>query len=203
MIYAVTNRNLVEGGEPVFLKQIEKIAAARPDGIILREKDLQPLDYELLAKKCQVLCNAYETPLIINHFHEVSQKIFNRRIHLSMAVFKELAQRPEGIGKWKCLGVSVHSREEALYAEEIGADYVIAGHIFLTDCKKGLAARGLDFLKEICDSVNIPVFAIGGMDLVHGPMALEAGAAGICMMSELMKSTCPEEIIKRFSGRSL
>ena len=72
----------------------------------------------------------------------------------------------------------------------------------MTDCKKGVPARGLDFLKEICASVEIPVFAIGGMNLEHGRMAMEAGASGVCMMSELMESDAPGEIIKRFSGRS-
>ena len=108
----------------------------------------------------------------------------------------------EAFNTWKQIGVSVHSREEAVYAERRGADYLIAGHIFLTDCKKGVPARGLDFLKEICASVEIPVFAIGGMNLEHGRMAMEAGASGVCMMSELMESDEPGEIIKRFSGRS-
>ena len=120
-----------------------------------------------------------------------------------MAAFKALAGHPEGFDGWEQIGVSVHSREEAVYAESKGADYLIAGHIFATDCKKGLPPRGLDFLAEICASVKIPVFAIGGMDLVRGPQALAAGAAGICMMSELMKCGEPEKIIQRFSGRSL
>ena len=56
------------------------------------------------------------------------------------------------------IGVSVHSVEEAIFAEKMGAGYVTAGHIFLTDCKKGLAARGLPFLKNVCESVGIPVY---------------------------------------------
>ncbi|MFR7476795.1 thiamine phosphate synthase, partial [Frisingicoccus sp.] len=134
--------------------------------------------------------------------------------HLSMPVFQQMAcdadkmTESNPVGKadvfkaWKQVGVSVHSRKEAVYAERRGADYLIAGHIFLTDCKKGVPARGLDFLKEICESVKIPVFAIGGMNVEHGRMAMEAGASGVCMMSELMESDAPGEIIKRFSGRS-
>ena len=57
-------------------------------------------------------------------------------------------------------------------------------------------------MKEICETVEIPVFAIGGMNVEHGRMAMEAGASGVCMMSELMESDVPGEIIKRFSGRS-
>lgn len=214
MIYAITNRKLISGGEEVYFKQIEKIAAAKPDGMILREKDMAPEDYEVYAKRCREICDAWETPLILNHFWEIGEKLDIRRLHLSMPVFRQMAGDADGmvetypVGKadvfkaWKQVGVSVHSREEAVYAERRGVDYLIAGHIFLTDCKKGVPARGLDFLKEICASVEIPVFAIGGMNLEHGRMAMEAGASGVCMMSELMESDEPGEIIKRFSGRS-
>ena len=214
MIYAITNRKLISGGEEVYFKQIEKIAAAKPDGLILREKDMAPEDYEVYAKRCREICDAWGTPLILNHFREIGEKLDIRRLHLSMPVFQQMAcdadkmTESNPVGKadvfkvWKQVGVSVHSRKEAVYAERRGADYLIAGHIFLTDCKKGVPARGLDFLKEICESVKIPVFAIGGMNVEHGRMAMEAGASGVCMMSELMESDVPGEIIKRFSGRS-
>lgn len=214
MIYAITNRKLVSGDEEVFFKQIEKIAAAKPDGIILREKDMVPADYEIYAERCQEICDAWVTPLILNHFWEIGEKLDIHRIHLSMPVFRQMIGEIDGMidtnqgvkneevhRAWEMVGVSVHSREEAVYAEKAGADYLIAGHIFLTDCKKGVPARGLDFLREICGAVKIPVFAIGGMNLEHGRAAMEAGASGVCMMSELMESDAPEEIIKRFSGR--
>ena len=197
MIYAITNRKLVSGGEKAFFKQIEKIAAAKPDGIILREKDMAPAEYEVYAKRCREICGAWETPLILNHFWNIGEKLGIRRIHLSMPVFQQYLC----FKSWEQVGVSVHSKGEAVYAEKMGADYLIAGHIFLTDCKKGIPARGLEFLSEVCKSVKIPVFAIGGMNLEHGLAALSAGASGICMMSELMGSSAPEEIIKRFSGR--
>lgn len=225
MIYAITNRNLISEGEETYFKQIEKIAAAKPDGIILREKDMEPGAYEAYAKRCQEICNVWGTPLIINHFWKIGEKLDIRRIHLSMPVFRQLAggpeqiRGPEQVGEpeqmggrimtekadvfksWEQVGVSVHNWEEAVYAEKMGADYLIAGHIFLTDCKKGVPARGLDFLREVCQAVDIPVFAIGGMNFEHGRAAMEAGAAGVCMMSELMENDAPEKIIKRFSGR--
>ncbi|WP_418752075.1 thiamine phosphate synthase [Frisingicoccus sp.] len=208
MIYAITNRKLVSGDEAVYFKQIEKIAAAGPDGIILREKDLSSPEYELYAERCREICDKWGTPLILNHFWEVGKKLDIRRIHLSMLVFRQLSERGKTgdsdspFKGWAQVGVSVHSLEEAVYAGKAGADYLIAGHIFLTDCKKGVPARGLDFLKEICEAVSIPVFAIGGMNVEHGRAAMAAGASGVCMMSELMESDAPEEIIKLFSGRS-
>lgn len=128
-------------------------------------------------RECQKICGAEGVSLIVNHFRETAAKLQIGRLHLSMAAFKALAGHPEGFDGWEQIGVSVHSREEAVYAESKGADYLIAGHIFATDCKKGLPPRGLDFLAEICASVKIPVFAIGGMDLV--PRASGAGG-GSC-----------------------
>jgi thiamine-phosphate pyrophosphorylase len=204
MIYAITNRKLVSGGEAAYFRQIERIAAAGPDGIILREKDMTPEAYTAYALRCREICERWGIPLILNHFWEAAEKTGVRRIHLSMPVFRELVETGAASEIFKTMaqvGVSVHSCDEAVYARDAGAEYLIAGHIFLTDCKKGLPARGLDFLKDICQSVDIPVFAIGGMNEVHGAMAIEAGADGVCMMSELMRSDKPEEIIKRFSGR--
>ena len=83
--------------------------------------------------------------------------------------------------------VSVHTVEEARNAEKLGADGLIAGHIFVTDCKKGLAPRGLEFLKEVCAAVSIPVFAIGGIDDSNSDAVRLAGAQGECRMSWYMR----------------
>ena len=86
------------------------------------------------------------------------------------------------------MGTSVHSPEEAALAEKLGASYVTAGHIFATDCKKGVPPRGLDFLENVCKSVKIPVYAIGGITRSNMHLALEKGAAGVCVMSGLMNN---------------
>ena len=86
-------------------------------------------------------------------------------------------------------GASCHSVEDALCAYKLGCDYVTAGHVYITDCKKGLAPRGIDFLKKICDSVPIPVYGIGGIDLESDKIdeVKQAGAKGACIMSGYMK----------------
>ena len=201
MIYAITNRRLIEGGILAFLSQVEKIAEAGPDGIILREKDMTVSNYRELARQCQEICGRWKTPFMINHFWQVARELGVKNIHLSMAVFNELIEKEGDLQVWNRVGVSVHSQEEAAYAQSQGASYLIAGHIFPTDCKAGVPARGLDFLSQIVEKVTIPVFAIGGMNRENGQLALSTGAAGICLMSGLMKDPKPREIIKRFSGR--
>ena len=103
------------------------------------------------------------------------------RIHLPLSMLtKELC------AEFQTVGASVHSIEEAQKAERLGASYIIAGHIFATDCKRNLAPRGLEFLNNVCRSVKIPVYAIGGITPDNLRDVLNAGAAGACVMSGLM-----------------
>lgn len=84
------------------------------------------------------------------------------------------------------IGTSVHSVDDAIFAESHGADYITAGHIFTTDCKKGLPGRGIDWLKSICHAVSIPVYAIGGISDANVSMLSDCNIAGYCMMSASM-----------------
>ena len=79
--------------------------------------------------------------------------------------------------------------QEARRAQQLGADYLIAGHIYPTDCKKDLPPRGLNFLREVCGAVSIPVYAIGGIhpDADQIRQVMNAGAAGACIMSAAMR----------------
>ena len=79
--------------------------------------------------------------------------------------------------------------EEAEEAQKLSATYLTAGHIYTTDCKKGLPPRGIDFLKEVCGAVTIPVYAIGGIHAGTGQIqeVIKCGASGGCIMSEMMR----------------
>ena len=95
-------------------------------------------------------------------------------------------RKPDGI---KILGSSIHSVSDAQEAERLGADYLTAGHIYATDCKAGVPPRGLDFLEEVCRSVQIPVYGIGGVRIGSGQLdeMMARGAAGACVMSGMMR----------------
>ena len=90
------------------------------------------------------------------------------------------------------IGASVHSIEEAIEAATFGATYLIAGHIFSTHSKKGVPPRGLNFLKQVCDAVPIPVFAIGGITRNDVNDVKATGAKGVCIMSEAMTCETPD-----------
>lgn len=150
--------------------------------IILREKDLAEEEYTALAKRILAVCEENGAELIIHNYPNAARALGVRRVHLPFHLLtKELT------AEFDTVGCSVHSVEEAKAAEEMGCSYITAGHIFATDCKKGVPPRGLEFLSEVCRSVNIPVYAIGGISPENMPLALEAGAAGVCVMSTLMR----------------
>lgn len=185
-IVTVTNRNLCV--RP-FLEQMERVCRQKPRAIILREKDLTKEEYYKLAKDVNEICENYKIPLIPHTFLEVARELNIARIHLPLSKFEEASKiSKETLSFFQTIGVSTHSVEDALLAQKLGATYITAGHIYTTDCKKGLAPRGLTFLKDVCQSVEIPVYGIGGINLDEERIKAvkEAGAAGSCIMSAMM-----------------
>ncbi|MEB3101981.1 thiazole tautomerase TenI [Ferviditalea candida] len=91
------------------------------------------------------------------------------------------------------IGRSSHSLKEAVDSERQGADYVIFGHVYPTGSKPGLPARGLQELKTVASSLSVPVIAIGGIRPEHVPDVLNAGAAGIAVLSGVMEADRPEQ----------
>lgn len=166
-----------------FLTRIEKIEAAKPDRIMFRDKDCSDDDYVKTAFKILEISKKYKVPCSMYR----RMDIFGA-VHMTMPTLRSTPQKDT-----QCLeliGASVHSVSEAVEAEQWGVDYVIAGHIFATDCKKGLPPRGLDFLREICQAVKIPVYAIGGINSGNIDQIAQAGASGACIMSGFM--TCDD-----------
>lgn len=179
----VTNRHLVKGD---FLQQIEKVLDMQPEALILREKDLSKADYEKLGIGVLRLCRKKKISCYFNSQPELALKHSADGLHLSFKAAQ--AMGAEERRRFPRLGISVHSEEEARWAETLGAAYIIYGHIFDTDCKKDVPSKGLTALREICRSVSIPVYAIGGIDEVNARLCDEAGAYGVCMMSGFMKA---------------
>lgn len=180
-IICVTNRNICEGD---FFQRIDEIGREKVDALILREKDLSEEQYEKLARDVLDICEKNRLPCILHSFPKVAKQLNHPAIHLPLPVLRNLTAEEEAF--FTCLGASCHSVEEAEEAEALGCTYITAGHIFETDCKKGLPGRGLEFLKAVCESVSIPVYAIGGIRQNHLEELQQAGAAGACSMSGFM-----------------
>ena len=192
-ILCITNRSLCKED---FLKRIEKIASANPKGIVLREKDLTKDEYKSLAIKVIEICKRYNTPCILHTFTSVALELKHPYIHLPLHILDDVTAEEKE--KFKVLGASCHSAEDAVKAEKLGCTYITAGHIFDTDCKKGLPGRGLDFLKNVCESVRIPVYAIGGISRENIAQVKKAEAKGVCVMSGTMMCEDVEEYLGEF-----
>ena len=188
MVIAVTNRKLCTDN---FVLRVREILSAEPFEVMLREKDLSDDKYCQIAKEIVADNNGYKKVLALNR-PEIALELGIENVHLTMQQLMEHG-RPSFI---KRAGVSVHSAEEAETAQKLGADYLIAGHIYATDCKKGVPPRGIEFFRGVCESVDIPVFAIGGISENNFNEPLENGGTGVCLMSEFMKCENPYERVR-------
>ncbi len=117
------------------------------------------------------ITTSYDVRLIIHTYINVARELGINTVHMSLHNMREYRKEfIDNVNKTNNIktGCSIHSVEEAVEARNMGASYITAGHVYVTDCKKGLAPRGLDFLKNVCDSVDIPVYAIGGINIDDG-----------------------------------
>ena len=194
-ILCITNRKLCRED---FLTRIERIAACHPAGIILREKDMNPENYKELAAAVMRICEQHGARCILHSFPDVAISLQADAIHLPLHLLRELSQEQKT--HFEVLGASCHSVEDALEAQALGCTYITAGHVFETDCKKGLPGRGLDFLRNVCAAVDIPVYGIGGIDADNIALVRDAGANGACLMSSLMVSENVAGLMRAMEG---
>lgn len=189
-LICITNRKLCSNN---FSDQIEMIASAHPKAIVLREKDLSEKEYEQLARQVMQICQKHGTQCILHSFSNVAIALGAVAVHMPLPLLQKMT--PQEKSHFQIIGASCHSLEEAKEAQNLGCTYITAGHIFLTDCKKGLPGRGLPFLEEICKTVRIPVYAIGGISSQNIESVRKTGAAGACIMSGFMRCKTVEEIM--------
>lgn len=190
-VICVTNRALCRGD---FLERIKAIADSSPAAIILREKDLTEEEYGELASEVMRICDNFQIPCILHYHKKVAERLKASALHVPLPVLREMTEQERKA--FQMLGASCHSVSEAVEAEALGCTYLVAGHIFATDCKKGLEPRGLSFLQEVCKNVHLPVYAIGGICRENIGMVKAAGAKGGCVMSGLMTCDNPAEYMK-------
>ena len=179
----VTNRTLCRDD---FLTRIDHIAKKGvADAILLREKDLTEREYLELVEKVLSICKSHNRRCILHTYYKAAKELGCKEIHLPLPLLQKM--REEGEKEWfTTVGTSVHSLKQANLAMHLQADYMTAGHIFETDCKKGLPGRGLSFLSKVVCKSEVPVYGIGGISADNAGQIMETGAAGVCIMSGFM-----------------
>ena len=181
-LYAVTDRKWLKGSS--LEEEVEKAVRAGVTMVQLREKHMEFAELVTLAKKIGAVVHKYNIPLIINDDIEAALASGADGVHVGQEDICASEAR-ERIGSSMILGVSARSAETAIEAERCGADYIGAGAVFSTSTKEDAKIMSFDELKRICDSVSIPVVAIGGITEENIMELSGSGIAGAAVVSAI------------------
>lgn len=186
-LIAVTDSATCPRPLPEQIERLTKLTELRPQAVILRAKSLDKAAYRTLVLQAQQSYEAAGIPLILHSDWQLVRELDVKRLHLPLALLRQLPTCERAHFTW--LSTSVHSVGEAQEAQALGATVLIAGHIYTTQCKAGLAPRGLGFLQAVCSAVSLPVYAIGGIgfDATQHAELQANGARGACVMSAYMR----------------
>lgn len=174
LLYAVTDRAWL--GKQTLYEQVEQALKGGATFVQLREKELDSKAFLEEAVQIQGLCRKYQIPFVINDNVGIALKINADGVHVGQDDM-EAGNVRALLGKDKILGVSVQTVEQAVLAEQSGADYLGVGAVFHTGSKADAADVSHETLKAICKAVKIPVVAIGGIGKQN---VLELRGSGIC-----------------------
>lgn len=174
ILYAVTDRTWL--GNMTLYEQVEEALKGGATFVQLREKELDDAAFLKEAFEIKELCRQYNVPFVINDNVDIAVNVNADGIHIGQKDM-EAGYVRSIIGEYKILGVSVQTVEQALLAEKMGADYLGVGAVFTTGSKLDADDVSYETLKAICEAVNIPVVAIGGIGAGN---ILELTGSGIC-----------------------
>lgn len=182
LLYAVTDRAWV--GEQTLYQQVESALKGGATCVQLREKQLGDADFLQEAIQIHALCQQYGVPLFINDNVEVALQCHAEGIHVGQEDMAA-AQVRRRVGDEMMIGVSVHSVEEALEAVRHGADCLGVGAAFSTHTKADVDVLPEGMMKAICDAVDIPVVAIGGIHKENLLRLKGTGVNGVALVSAI------------------
>lgn len=182
LLYAVTDRTWLD--EQTLAKQVEQAIQGGATFIQLREKNLAYDEFLQEAKQLKKITDAYQVPFVINDQIEVALACDADGIHIGQDDLP-VAMARKRIGNHKILGVSAQTVEQAIQAEQDGADYLGVGAVFTTSTKLDADTLSLDTLQAICTQVSIPVVAIGGIHAQNLLQLKGTGVDGVAVVSAI------------------
>lgn len=186
-----------------FLNTIEEAIKGGVTVVQIREKTADTLDFYNLALKVKEITSKYDVPLIINDRVDVALAIDADGVHVGQSDMPcDVTRRL--VGEDKIVGVSAATVGEAQKAQRDGADYIGAGAVFPTATKDDAPSITKEDLKEVAESIEIPVVAIGGINHGNASELIDTGIAGLSVVSAIMGSDDPkkssEELLKIFNS---
>ncbi|GAA0176675.1 thiamine phosphate synthase [Clostridium sediminicola] len=193
LLYLVTDRSWL--GEDSLITHVKESLINGVTFLQLREKDLDENSFLNLALEIKDLAKEYAVPFVINDNIDIALKSNADGVHIGQDDMS-IDKARKAIGEDKILGVSVGTVNEAIEAEKLGADYLGIGAVFSTDTKKDAGAVTFETLKNICQSVDIPIVAIGGINKENVSSLKGSGIDGVAVISAILakkdiaKATC-------------
>ncbi|MEE9325061.1 MAG: thiamine phosphate synthase [Dehalococcoidia bacterium] len=181
-LHLITDRSLC--GDKPLQETVSAAVEGGVDAVHLREKDLATSDLYAMALQLRDTTKG-RALLIINDRMDIALAVDADGVQLGhdalpLPVARGLA------GEGMLLGRSVHSLEEALEAQRLGSDYLLVGTIYPSRSHPQLKVSGLDLLRRVRTSVDLPIYAIGGINAENAPEAIRAGANGVAVISAIL-----------------
>ena len=182
LLYAVTDRSWLHG--QTLYEQAEQALQGGATFIQLREKNLDQDHFMEEALELKKLCAAYHVPFVINDNVEIAAKMDADGVHVGQSDMEAGDVRAK-LGPDKIIGVSAQTVEQAILAEQRGADYLGVGAVFPTSSKDDADDVSYETLKAICGAVSIPVVAIGGITQENVAKLAGSGICGVAVISAI------------------
>ncbi|MBO5840508.1 MAG: thiamine phosphate synthase [Methanobrevibacter sp.] len=193
-VYLVTDRRNKTDEE--FLNIIEEAIKGGTTIVQLREKTASTKEFYELALRVKKITSRYGVPLLINDRIDIALAVDSEGVHIGQDDMPADIAR-EIIGDDKILGVSASTVDEAKKAEMDSADYIGSGAVFPTATKDDADSVSKEELKEIVDSIDIPVVAIGGITVENANTLKGSGIAGFSVVSAIMSAEDPKEASRK------
>ncbi|MCD8300652.1 MAG: thiamine phosphate synthase [Clostridiales bacterium] len=180
ILYAVTDRSWL--GQKTLAQQVEEALMGGITMLQLREKSLGKEEFLAEAREIKELCDRYGVPLIINDDVEIAGAVDAAGVHLGQEDM-DPGEARKILGPEAIIGVSARTAEQALLAQQLGADYLGVGDVFGTATKGDAKRISRETLAAICHAVDIPVAAIGGITAENVTQLKGSGIAGVAIVS--------------------
>lgn len=195
-LYAVTDRSWLKPGETL-AEVVETLLKAGVTCVQLREKEAEDALILQEARELKALCHRYGVPFLVNDRPDLAQAVGADGVHVGQED-TGLTEARNLLGPNALLGGSAHTVEEALAAQAAGADYLGCGAVFGSGTKHNVSQMPLETLTAICQAVDIPVVAIGGVSLDSLPLLAGTGIAGVAVISGLFAAEDKTEAAQAF-----
>ena len=200
LLYAVTDRHWLK--DETLENQVEKALQGGATFLQLREKSLDDDIFLAEAKEIQKLCKKYQVPFVITDNVDIALAIDADGVHVGQSDMEALDVRKR-LGPDKIIGVSAQNVQQALLAQKHGADYLGVGAVFPTGSKDDAEDVSFETLKAICQAVDIPVIAIGGITKENVSELKGSGICGIAVISAIFAQKDIKAATKELKKRTM